>query len=155
MIEESKVIELVSAKIEGSDLFLVEVVLGTGNEIRVHIDSIEGVNVKECAELSRWLAGEIELIDEDFSLEVSSPGLGSPLLLPQQYIKNIDREVEVIFKDGGKKKGLLKSVEEEDFTIEVVEKMLGAGSQKKKKNIAVSKTIAFKDIKSTKVVIKF
>jgi ribosome maturation factor RimP len=155
MIEESKVIKLVNSKIEGSELFLVEVSIGGANDIRVLVDSVVGVKIGECAEISRWLTEELDLIDEDHSLEVSSPGLGAPLVMEQQYVKNIDREVEVVFTDGKKKKGVLKSVDADGITMDVTEKMISGGSQKKKKNVAVSKVFAFKDIKSTKVVIKF
>lgn len=155
MIQESKVIELINSWIEGSDLFLVDVSTGKSNDIRVLVDSMEGVKVSECAELSRWLTVELELIDENFSLEVSSPGLGAPLVLKQQYMKNIGREVEVVFKDGKKKKGKLTGVSEDGIEMEVTEKMVAGGSQKKKKNVLVSKTFALEDIKSTKVVIEF
>lgn len=155
MIEESKVIELVSSRIEGTDLFLVGVTMGNASDIRVLIDSIAGVSIGECAELSRWLTAELDLIDENFSLEVSSPGLGAPLLLKQQYLKNVGRDVEVILNDGKKKKGTLKSVSEDGINLDVTEKMIAGGSQKKKKNVIVSKEFKFQDIKSTKVVIKF
>jgi ribosome maturation factor RimP len=155
MIEERSVIELINKRIEGTDLFLVDVNMGKSNDIRVLVDSMEGIKIGECAELSRWLSAELELIDENFSLEVSSPGLTSPLVLKQQYIKNIGREVEVVFNDGKKKKGKLTGVEEDGINIEVTEKMLAGGSQKKKKSVIVSKVFAFKDIKSTKVVVEF
>lgn len=146
---------MINSRIEGSDLFLVDVSTGKSNDIRVLVDSMEGVKVSECAELSRWLTVELELIDENFSLEVSSPGLGAPLVLKQQYMKNIGREVEVVFKDGKKKKGKLTGVSEDGIEMEVTEKMVAGGSQKKKKNVLVSKTFALEDIKSTKVVIEF
>lgn len=155
MIEERKVIELVNSRIGDSGLFLVDVSISSSNAIRVLVDSIEGVRIEECVDLSRWLNGELELIDDNFSLEVSSPGLDSPLVLTQQYIKNIGREVEVVLNDGKKKKGILKEVKEDGISLEVIEKMIAGGSQKKKKNVPVGKEFAFKDIKSTKVVVKF
>ena len=155
MIEERKVIELVNSRIEGSELFLVSVNIGTANSIRVHVDTHQGVKIEECVELSRWLTGELDRIDDNYSLEVSSPGLGSPLLIKQQYVKNVGKEVEILFNDGKKKKGTLINVEEEGVTLEVSEKMISGGSQKKKKSMLVSKTYDFKEIKSTKVVIKF
>lgn len=155
MIEESKVIELVSSRIEGSQLFLVSVTVGSASDIRVLVDSVEGVSIGECAELSRWLTAELDLIDENFSLEVSSPGLGAPLVLKQQYLKNIGRDVEVILNDGKKKKGTLKMMNDDGIALELTEKMIAGGSQKKKKNVIVVKEFKFQNIKSTKVVIKF
>jgi ribosome maturation factor RimP len=155
MIAEEKVKELVNRRIEGSNLFLVDVVAGKSNDIRVLVDSMEGVKVSECAALSRWLEGELELLEENFSLEVSSPGLSAPLVMKQQYIKNIGRTVEVVLNDGKKKKGKLMDADDNGIILEVTEKMLTGGSQKKKKSVVVSKTFAFNDIKSTKVVIAF
>lgn len=155
MIQESKVRELVVSRIEGSGLFLVDVTMGMSGDIRVLVDSMEGVKIEECVELSRWLTAELDQAEENYSLEVSSPGLGAPLVLKQQYEKNIGRDVEVVFTDGKKKKGTLTLVDDDGITLEVHEKMVAGGSQKKKKNIVVSKSFAFKDIKSTKVVVKF
>lgn len=155
MIQESKVKELVNSRIEGSGLFLVDVIAGKSNDIRVLVDSMEGVTVDECADLSRWLTGELDKVEDNFSLEVSSPGLDAPLVLKQQYEKNIGRSVEVVFNDGKKKRGKLLEVDDQGITIETTEKMIAGGSQKKKKDIQVKKNFAFKDIKSTKVVIEF
>jgi len=116
---------------------------------------MEGIRIEECVELSRWLNAEIEQIEENFSLEVSSPGLGSAFVVPQQYEKNVGREVEIIFLDGSKKKGLLKEVKDGSILVEIGEKKLAGGSQKKKKLVLEDKTFELKDIKSTKVVIKF
>lgn len=146
---------MVRKRIEGSEIFLVDVISGKANDIRVLVDSMEGVKIGECAELSRWLEGELELLDENFSLEVSSPGLSAPLVMKQQYLKNIGRTVEVVFQDGKKKKGKLTAVTDDGITMDVSEKMLSGGSQKKKKDVIVSKSFAFKDMKSTKVVVEF
>ena len=155
MITADQVKELVRKRIEGSEIFLVDVISGKANDIRVLVDSMEGVKIEECAELSRWLEGELELLDENFSLEVSSPGLSSPLVMKQQYLKNIGRTVEVVFQDGKKKKGELTAVTDDGITMDVSEKMLSGGSQKKKKDVIVSRSFAFKDMKSTKVVVEF
>lgn len=146
---------MVQSRIEGSGLFLVDILMGKSNDIRVLVDSMEGVKIEECVELSRWLTTELDLVDDNYSLEVSSPGLGAPLVLKQQYEKNLGRTVEVVFLDGKKKKGTLTAVDADGITMEVTEKMVAGGSQKKKKNVVVSKTFAFKDIKSTKVVVEF
>ena len=155
MITEEKVRELVQGRIGGSGLFLVDVILSGSADVRVLVDSMEGVRIEECAELSRWLSEELELLDENNSLEVSSPGLDAPLVLKQQYEKNIGREVEMVFTDGKKKKGKLMAVDQEGIKVEVQEKQLAGGSQKKKKYVPVEKEFAFSELKSTKVVISF
>jgi ribosome maturation factor RimP len=155
MITAEQVRDLVSGRIEGSELFLVDVIVKGGSNVRVLVDSMEGVKIEECAGLSRWLTAELDLIDDDHSLEVSSPGLDTPLMLRQQYEKNIGREVEVVFNDGKKKKGTLLAVNDEGIRMEVSEKSLTGGSQKKKKYVPVEKEYTFNEMKSTKVIISF
>lgn len=153
MISEKHIEDLVESRIALSDMFLVEVIVSQGNEIRVLVDSKEGVSIEECVELSRWLGQELDRQDENYSLEVSSPGLGSPLKLMQQYEKNIGREVEVILKDGIKRKGKLMSVDEDTITLEVSEKVKSPGKKGKKRMVMSIIQIGFDDIKSTKVVV--
>jgi ribosome maturation factor RimP len=81
---------------------------------------------------------------DDFSLEVSSPGLDEPLKLFRQYKKNIGRPVEVILKDGIKVAG--KMVEVRDNSI-LVEETKG----KNKKQEVIQHHFSFENIKSTKI----
>ena len=84
----------------------------------------------------------------DFSLEVSSPGIGEPLKMLRQYVKNIGRNVEVTLNDDTKKEGTLLEATEESITIEYTE-------GKNKKAVTVKLPILFTDIKQTVVQIKF
>jgi len=156
MIEEKNIKELVVSKIEDSELFLVDIKVGASNDIRVLVDSMEGVRIEECVSLSKALNADLELQDDNYSLEVSSPGIGEPLVVMQQYEKNIGRDVEVLLLDGKKKKGKLLSVSKESIEVEVIEKMIPeGGSQKKKKDVPVKKTFAFNEFKSVTIVITF
>ncbi len=155
MIDTAKVIELVEHRIEGSGVFLVDVKVGKANEIKVLVDAVEGVDIDECVDISKWLTGELDLIDENYSLEVSSPGIGTPFKVIQQYEKTLGREVEVVLKDGTRKKGKLVKVENDSITVETVEKVDSENSNKNKKKTIVAKVFAIDDIKSTKEVIKF
>jgi ribosome maturation factor RimP len=57
--------------------------LGTGRRktLRIFIDKDSGVNVENCANVSRFLSEELDkeenakLIDSSYTLEVSSPGI--------------------------------------------------------------------------------
>jgi ribosome maturation factor RimP len=156
MIDEKKIKELVLSRIEGSELFLVNITISASNDIRVSLDSMEGVMIQECVKISRSMTEELDLLEENYSLEVSSPGLGEPLMQMQQYQKNIGRDVEVVFVDGKKKKGKLLSVSEEGIVLEISEKKIAeGGSQKKKKTVLIEKEVKFDELKSTKVVISF
>ncbi len=70
---------------ENPSLFLIELKIGTDNSIRVLIDGDEGVKLESCIAISRQIEHNIDREEFDFSLEVSSVGVGSPLTMPRQY----------------------------------------------------------------------
>lgn len=132
--------------------FLVEVKIKPTNNVKVFLDGDEGIPIGKCAEYNRALYKLLEestlFPSDDFSLEVSSPGLDEPLKLERQYVKNIGREVEILTKEGTKVEGKLISA---DGNVVTVEEERG---KNKKKEIIVH-TISNNDIKSTKIQIKF
>ncbi len=102
---------------------------------------------------------------DDFSLEVSSPGLDEPLKLYRQYKKNVGRKVEVLQKDGVKIEGSLKDVNEQEITVEearskkpahaATQHNPGGKSIPSKKKELIEHKILFESIKSTKIQIVF
>ncbi|MBR5254518.1 MAG: ribosome assembly cofactor RimP [Bacteroidales bacterium] len=130
------------------ELFLVEVKVSKNNVIQVFIDGDNGVKIQDCIDLSRSLEECLDRESEDFELSVLSFGLEEPLKLQRQYVKNIGRSLQVESEEGSFT-GVLKSVEEESFTIELKKK------NKKDKENDNLKTYNYKEIKSAKVVISF
>ncbi len=132
--------------------FLVEVKVRPTNNIKVYLDGDEGISIEKCIQYNRRLYKMIEesgiVPADDFSLEVSSPGLDEPLKLYRQYRKNVGRKVEVLLNDGIKTEGILKEVAEEGITIEETR------GKNKKKEIIEHKFL-FESIKSTKIQIVF
>ena len=112
------------------------------------IDGDNGVKIQDCIDLSRSLEECLDRESEDFELSVLSFGLEEPLKLQRQYVKNIGRSLQVESEEGSFT-GVLKSVEEESFTIELKKK------NKKDKENDNLKTYNYKEIKSAKVVISF
>ena len=100
----------------------------------------------DCIELSRTIEGQLDRDAEDFELNVSSAGADQPLKMTRQYRKNIGRDVEVVYLDGEKVEGELKAAEDEGFTLFI------PGT---KKQAPQEVQINYRDVKSTKVVIKF
>jgi ribosome maturation factor RimP len=141
--------------------FLVEVKIRPGNNIMVFIDADQGVSIEKLVQYNRRLYKLIEesslFPNDDFSLEVSSPGLDEPLKLHRQYLKNIGRDVEVILKDGVKKEGKLLSASNNEIIIEEEKARVKTekGKQAGKKKDWVEHTIPYEDIKTTKIQIKF
>ena len=132
--------------------FRTNVKIKPTNNVKVFIDGDEGVTIEKCVQFNRQLYKMIEETgmypEGEFSLEVSSPGLGEPLKTHRQYLKNTGRDVEVLFNDGTKKEGKLVQVAEADIIIEHVE---GKG----KKAVTQQLVIPFDNIKSTTVQVKF
>ncbi len=135
-----------------ADYFLVEVSVQAGPSVKVLVDGKEGISIGQLTNFSRvlykWAEENGVFPNNDFSLEVSSPGLDEPLKLHQQYVKNIGREVEVVLKNGIKVEGNLVNVDELEI---VVEEKKGKGKKMK----VELQSLLFTDIKTTKVQIKF
>ena len=91
---------------------------------------------------------------EDFELEVGSAGLGQPFKVPQQYINFVGKEVEVLDADGQKVKGILKSVDGNDFTVSVEEKVKVEGKKRPVKQ-EVDHIYQMDQVKYTKYLISF
>ncbi|WP_421920851.1 ribosome assembly cofactor RimP [Marinifilum sp.] len=154
MIDKKIVLEIVEKEIANTDLFIVELSVSASNTISVMIDSMNGVPISTCIELSRAIEKNFDREIEDFELQVASAGIGQPFQVIQQYHKNIGKDVEVLTTNGMKHKGKLITVGENEIEIEVEEKVKVEG--KKKKQIVVSPySFAFDQIKSTKDIITF
>src|SRR4030042_1586705 len=96
MISAERIRTCIDEELRRNDLFLIDLVVSSSNRIKVVIDSMKGITVDECARLSRTIENKLDRDEEDFDLEVSSPGLDRPLVLPFQYLKNTGRQIEVL-----------------------------------------------------------
>lgn len=132
--------------------FLVQVRIKPTNNIKVFIDGDAGVSIDTCIKINRKLYALLEeaviFPNNDFSLEVSSPGIGEPLILHRQYQKNVGRLLEVRLNDGTILLGDLKAVQENAIELETT-------TGKGKKQEIKQHTISFTDIKTSSVQIKF
>ena len=137
---------------EKPGFFLVDIKIGPSNNVRVFLDADQGINIDELVQINRGLYKQIVeggiFPGNDFSLEVSSPGLDEPFKMLRQYFKNIGKDVEVLMKDGIKIEGKLTAVTEGSVLIEEEK-----GKNKKKEY--VEHAVPFENIKSTKIQIKF
>jgi len=154
MIEKKTVKEIVEKWLEDKEYFLVDVEISSDNCIVVEIDHKDGVWIEDCAELSRFIEENLNRETEDYELEVGSAGLGQPFKVAQQYINFIGQEVEVLDADGKKVKGLLKSVDGNDFVVTVNEKVMVEGKKRPVK-MDVDHTYQMDNVKYCKYVISF
>ena len=150
---EKRVEELVEEKIaDRPELFLVSIKMLPNNKLIIHVDGDEGISIQDCAAISRHVGFHLEeenTIEKAYNLEVSSPGVGEPLLLTRQYHKNIGRDLSVKLADGKVKEGKLLAVNDTAITIE--EKV----KEKGKKVQLVEAQVEFNNIVETKVLISF
>lgn len=133
-------------------IFLVQVLIKPTNNIKIFIDTDLGISIEECIRVNRQLYKAIEEAgiypEGDFSLEVSSPGIGEPILLTRQYQKNIGRFFLVTLKDEKKLEGTLKDFSEDGIVLEEVK---GKG----RKQEIITHSILFDQIKKAVVEVKF
>lgn len=154
MIDKKVVSEIVEKWLEDKEYFLVDVEISSDNCVVVEIDHKDGVWIEDCAELSRFIEENLNRDTEDYELEVGSAGLGQPFKVAQQYINFIGQEVEVLDADGKKVKGLLKSVDGNDFVVVVNEKVMVEGKKRPVK-MDVDHTYQMDKVKYCKYVISF
>ena len=155
MVNESiKTIEGIVNEILIADpgYFLVDVKIKPTNNVKVFIDGDQGIPIEKCVQVNRALYKKIEetalFPADDFSLEVSSPGLDEPLKLLRQYKKNIGRQVDLTLQDGSKAEGRLVEVGDDGIIIEQT-----TGRNKKKE--VTNHTFLFDNIKTTKIQVVF
>ncbi|WP_272700637.1 ribosome maturation factor RimP [Desulfovibrio sp. Fe33] len=105
---------------------------GKKRVVRIYIDAPGGVNIDQCAEVSRQVGLMLEVEDVipgAFVLEVSSPGLERPFFNPDQLTGYEGRNVDILLHepmDGRRKyKGELTGVEGETVTVKVDDETVG------------------------------
>ena len=98
---------------------------GKSSIVRVYIDSSKGVNVEDCADISRQISSLLDVesfLPESYVLEVSSPGLNRKLFEISQYSAYIGEKVRISlkapFEERKNYSGVLAKIEEYDVVIE-------------------------------------
>jgi len=154
MVSIERIQSIILEKLETDNYFLVEVKEKPPGNFVVFIDSNSGVPIEYCVELSRYINNTLNIDEENFGLEVSSPGLGQPLKIPRQYHKCSGRPVEAILKSGIKIKGELSDVTDTGFVIKEQKLQKPSGGGKKELEI-IEHRLTYNEIKSVKELIKF
>lgn len=154
MIDKNVVEKLVNQWLEDKDYFLVDIEISLDDRIVVEIDHADGVWIEDCVQLSRFIEDHLSRDEEDYELEVGSAGLGQPFKVRQQYENFVGKDVEVLDQEGKKWKGLLKSVDGDNFTISVKEKVKKEGAKRPTQE-DVDHTFNMNSVKYTKYLLSF
>lgn len=136
------------------DCFFYDMTI-TDNKMMVYLESDSSISYLICRKVSRHIEAyldEILWMEGKYTLEVSSPGIGSPLKYDRQYVKNVGRTIEVKYGEGEKVKGLLTRAEEGVIDVSYKERVKEG---KKKKTIEIVKTIDVSDISEAKIKVTF
>jgi len=86
---------LEEALVERPSLFLIDLTITDAFKVMITLDDDNGVILQDCIDISRAIESNLDREEQDYSLEVASVGVGSPLKLVRQYIKNIGRTLIV------------------------------------------------------------
>lgn len=151
MLSKEEILEAIQPVLQGDQFFVVDIQISV-NKIRsklvILLDSDEGIGIDQCGVFSREIGAILdEKIEDAYVLEVSSPGVDTPLQSVRQYKKNIGRSVKVVFLDGQTLKGKLEQASEDSFQV--------LPESTKKKQVTEVQTIKYSDIKQTTVQVSF
>ena len=154
MIDKQALSQFIESRLEGSDCFLVDLTIGSDNDITVEIDSDTRVDIDRCIELTREIEAEFDRDTEDYSLEVGSSGLTSPFKKVRQWRKNVGHEISLLTKDGRKLRGTLRAAGDDTFTISVSEKVRHEGAKRPVTEIRDIE-MPYSDVKRAECILEF
>ena len=86
---------VVEELLEKPSVFLIDLIISDNFKISITLDDDNGVVLQDCIDISRAIENKLDREEQDFSLEVASVGVGSPLKFVRQYIKNVGRTLIV------------------------------------------------------------
>jgi ribosome maturation factor RimP len=125
-IFDEKIKVITNSIVEKNGFFLIDFVL-RGNEknrvIEIFVDGERNISAEDCAIISREINTAIEtqnLIESNYRLDVSSPGIDRPLLYLKQYPKHVKRKFDISYNQNNETKkltGKLVDVSGEDLTF--------------------------------------
>jgi ribosome maturation factor RimP len=129
----------------GCDLEAVDLApAGRRRLLRVLVDRDGGISLDDVADVTRAISKALDaddvMGDGAYTLEVSSPGVDRPLILPRHWRRNLKRLVAVTLKDGDKVTGRIKSASEEAAELDVD---------------GTARRVAYDDVAKAKIQIEF
>jgi ribosome maturation factor RimP len=144
--------QLVDQHLAGSSHFVLEVRVNARlnpPKITVIVDGDQGITIDDCANVSRALGDAIheQKLLEDYTMEVTTPGIDQPLRLARQYPKHVGRSLKIDLKDKTVVRGKLLEADAQSITVEEEAK-----ARKAPKSII---KLTFEQIEKTLVMISF
>lgn len=128
----------VSSKLEQLQALLAPVIEALGYEfwgmefmsqgrhslLRIYVDHAGGILVEDCEKVSRQVSGVLDVedpISNEYTLEVSSPGMDRPLFTLEQFAKHAGELVKIKLRspyEGRRNfQGPLRGIEQQDVVV--------------------------------------
>ena len=142
--------ELLRPAVENAGFFLEEVLLTSPGNHRILtcvVDGSKPLNLDEVTVVSRLISellDETTLINDTFTLEVTSPGVDRPLSERRHWEKNLTRVIAMVMNDGTALTARLTELRESDATF--IENIKGRMK---------THTVLLADIKRAQVQVEF
>ncbi len=149
-ITETNIKEITENVVAESGYFLIDFILrgfAKNRVIEVFIDGKVYINAEDCSKVSREINNRLQSIsspDENYRLDVSSPGIDRPLKYIEQFPKHITKKIDLNYKQGTETKKVIAKL------IDVYGDELKFLTHDNKEII-----IKFKDIVTAKVLLSF
>jgi ribosome maturation factor RimP len=145
--------ELLEPLVAAKDLDLEEIEIskaGRRRVLRIVVDSEEGVELDACAEISRLVSDKLDesdaMGDDEYVLEVSSPGADRPLSEHRHYVRATGRLAKLTLNDGAELIARILVVDENGLDLEVP----GVKGRK-----PTARRVEFADIAKARVEVEF
>ncbi|WP_116214167.1 ribosome maturation factor RimP [Streptomyces olivoreticuli] len=145
--------ELLAPLVSARELDLEEVEVTTAGKrrvLRIVVDSDAGVELDECAEVSRAVSEKLDETDAmggaPYVLEVTSPGADRPLTEHRHYVRATGRLMKAQLTEGGELVARIVAVDDEGLDLEVP----GVKGRK-----PTSRRLAFGEIAKARVEVEF
>lgn len=154
LISKEHILKLAEEFLLNTSIFVSGIKISSDNHINLFIDGDNGVTIKDCVGLSRFIEGNLSRKKDDYALDVSSHGATTPLVYPRQYPKHIGRNFEIKLQDGTKTEGVLVSCNDKEIKLETTtreNKVIGKG----KIDVIKQELILFEKVKESKIKLKY
>lgn len=109
-MEKTEILSKFEEIIASQGYLLIDAVFRGDNHLRIielYIDNDKGITADDCTIVSRALNELIksgDLIETNYRLDVSSPGIERPLKYLVQYGKHLNRKFEIVYRSGSEEK---------------------------------------------------
>lgn len=146
MIDRQTVLQAVESAIEGTDLFIVDVMVTPAKTITIEVDSPGSLDIDTIGRLTRSIEELLPAEQDDYDIEVGSAGLTAPFKVRGQWEKNIGNEIDLLTTDSRKFTATLRSLGDDAFTVSYSVKEKAPG-EKRPKMVEKTETIPFASVK--------